>query len=94
MIAATIKAIGLPLQEAGVFAASSLSRIVEKIYNTKVKPTGIAIEYVSISIKLYFALMLFNVTFNTTQLVVISGKYTPSALYNAGLSFLMIISTS
>ena len=51
------------------------------------KPTGIAIEYVNISMKLYPLVILFNVTFNTTQFVVIKGRYTPNALYNTGLKF-------
>ena len=52
MIAATIRAIGFPFQESGVSQASRRSRIVEKMYSTIVKPTGIAMEYVSISAKL------------------------------------------
>ena len=71
IIAATIRAIGFPFHETGVSHASRRSRIVEKIYNTIVNPKGIAIEYVNISAKSYLKEILFNVTFNTTQFVVI-----------------------
>lgn len=41
MMAATIKAIGLPTKAFGTSLCSSLSRIVEKMNNTRANPNGV-----------------------------------------------------
>ncbi len=74
MIAATINAIGFPLNEFGTFATSRRSRIVEKITNTNINPAGTAIEFTNISVNVNLEVILSNATNNTAQLVVISGK--------------------
>ena len=52
MMAATIKAIGLPTKAFGTSLCSNLSRIVEKMNNTRANPNGVPIEYTNICAKL------------------------------------------
>ena len=57
-------------------------------------PIGTAIEFTTISLKLYPSLILSNAVPNTAQFVVIKGKYTPKALYKTGENFFITISTN
>ena len=77
---ATKNAAGIPLKDSGISARSSLSRIPDIITRTSVNPTPAPRALTIVSIKLYPVRTLMNVIPSTAQFVVISGKYTPSAL--------------
>ena len=58
------------------------------------KPNAVQKPQTTLSINPYQLEIFLIATPSTAQFVVINGKYTPSASYNAGINFLSAISTN
>lgn len=92
-IPAVISAIGTPRINAGVSFISNFSRIPANNVIANVKPIAVAKANTTLSPIVNSFCTNKIATPNTAQLVVISGKNTPRAEYNAGETFFNIIST-
>ncbi len=90
---AVIKAIGTPCIPFGTSARASCSRIPAKTTKANVKPKPLDNAYIVPSNKPKSFCITKIATPRTAQLVVMSGKKTPRAAYNEGLTFFNIIST-
>lgn len=91
---AQIKAIGIPLNGAGIAEYSILSLIPASKTNASENPTATAKPFTTVSIKLYPSWILMMATPSTAQFVVIRGRKTPSALYSDGDVLAIAISTN
>ena len=92
-IPAVTNAIGTPFIPFGTSDNSSCSRNPANITNASVKPMPFDNAYIVPSNKPKSFCITKIATPRTAQLVVMSGKNTPSAAYNDGLIFFKIIST-
>ena len=91
---AVTNTIGIPLNEGDISLYSIFSlrpaKITIAIVNPIAVPNALTIDW----IKLYSFWTLIITIPRTAQFVVISGRYTPKALYKAGLNFFKNISTN
>ena len=92
-IPATTRAIGTPFISFGTSIRSKCSRIPANSTIARVNPTALAIANTTPSIRLNSFWIVNMATPKTAQFVVMSGKNTPNAEYNDGLTFFRIIST-
>ena len=85
---------GKPLKHSGILLFSSRSRTPAKSTMASVKPSADPTPLTTDPSSEYSSVMFRIVTPSTAQFVVISGRYTPRALYSEGEVLLITISTS
>ena len=93
-MAALTSVMGSPSKHLGGFASARRRRTPANSTMASMKPNPAPTAHTMLSAKLYPSSMTEMVTPSTAQLVVMSGRYTPSALYSGGMTFFSTISTS